>query len=61
MKGFDYSQAGLCFVTICVQEHNRIFGRVSNGAVILDPLGWRFEMSGPSWLCDFLPQRFSIM
>jgi putative transposase len=39
MKGFDYSLAGLYFVTICAHGHKRIFGRVFNGAVVLDPAG----------------------
>jgi putative transposase len=39
MKGFDYSQAGLYFVTICAKGHKRIFGRVFNGAVVLEPAG----------------------
>jgi REP element-mobilizing transposase RayT len=40
MKGFDYSQAGLYFVTICAQGHKRIFGWVFNGTVVLDPPGF---------------------
>jgi REP-associated tyrosine transposase len=39
MKGFDYSLAGLYFVTICVEGHKRIFGRVVDGTVVLDPAG----------------------
>jgi putative transposase len=39
LKGFDYSLAGLYFVTICAEGHKRIFGRVFNGTVVLDPAG----------------------
>jgi putative transposase len=38
-KGFDYSLGGLYFVTICAEGHKRIFGRVFNGTVALDPAG----------------------
>jgi REP element-mobilizing transposase RayT len=39
LKGFDYSLAGLYFVTICAEGHKRIFGRIFNGAVVLEPAG----------------------
>src|SRR5271156_4742747 len=39
MEGFDYSQAGLYFVTICTAGQRKIFGRVFNGAGALDPAG----------------------
>ena len=39
MKSFDYSQAGLYFVTICAHGHKRIFGRVFNGVVVLESAG----------------------
>jgi putative transposase len=39
MQGFDYSQSGLYFVTICAQGHESMFGRVFNGTVVLEPGG----------------------
>ena len=39
LKAFDYSLAGLYFVTICAEEHKRIFGRIFSGTVVLDPAG----------------------
>jgi putative transposase len=39
LKGFDYSPGGLYFVTICAERHKRIFGRVFNGVVALEPAG----------------------
>ncbi len=39
LKGFDYSQAGLYFVTICAPGKRKIFGRVFDGAVVLEPAG----------------------
>lgn len=39
LKGFDYSLAGLYFVTICAEGHKKIFCRVFNGVVALEPAG----------------------
>ena len=39
LKGFNYSQAGLYFVTTCVEGKKKIFGRVFDGTVILEPAG----------------------
>ncbi len=48
LKGYDYSQPGLYFITICVQDMNRIFGRVSNnGQMILNDAGKMIEIE---WL-----------
>jgi REP element-mobilizing transposase RayT len=50
MQGYDYSQAGLYFVTICVQNRECLFGNVSDGEMILNDVGqmiekWRVELS----------------
>ena len=37
LKGYDYSQAGLYFITICTQDRLRLFGEITdngNGAMI---------------------------
>ena len=34
LKGYDYSQAGAYFVTICVQGGISLFGEVVDGAVL---------------------------
>ncbi|MDR1594513.1 MAG: hypothetical protein LBS43_08545 [Prevotellaceae bacterium] len=39
LKGYDYSQAGLYFVTICVQNRRCLFGKIENGEMILNDLG----------------------
>jgi REP element-mobilizing transposase RayT len=39
LKGYDYSQAGLYFITICVQNHVCLFGKIENGEPILNELG----------------------
>lgn len=53
LKGYDYSQAGLYFVTICVQDRKCLFGDIVNGAMILNDAG---RMVENEWLK--LPQRF---
>ena len=35
MKGYDYSRAGLYFVTICIQNRACLFGDVVNGKILL--------------------------
>ena len=30
LKGYDYSQAGLYFITICVQNRELLFGKIEN-------------------------------
>jgi REP element-mobilizing transposase RayT len=35
LKGFDYSQAGAYFVTICAQDRLPLFGRVLEGSMVL--------------------------
>ena len=50
LKGYDYSQAGLYFVTICCQDRVCRFGNIENGEMILNDAGqmvekWRAELS----------------
>jgi len=39
LKGYDYSQAGLYFITICCQNRVHLFGEISNGEMILNTFG----------------------
>ncbi len=39
LKGWDYSSNGCYFVTICVKDKERVFGRVENGKMILSEIG----------------------
>jgi len=39
MKGYDYSQAGQYFITICVQDRACLFGKIENGKMILNEYG----------------------
>jgi len=49
LKGYDYSRAGLYFITICCQDRVCFFGHVENGKMILNDAGnmvakWYFEL-----------------
>jgi REP element-mobilizing transposase RayT len=39
LKGYDYSKAGLYFITICCQDRICRFGEVKNGEMILNKFG----------------------
>ncbi len=54
LNGYDYSRAGLYFVTICVQDRLCLFGDVVNGEMMLNDSG---KMVENEWLK--LPQRFT--
>jgi REP element-mobilizing transposase RayT len=39
LKEYDYSQAGLYFITICVQNRECVFGKIIDEKMQLSPLG----------------------
>jgi len=39
LKGYDYSQAGAYFVTICTQNRKYMFGHVVDGEMVLNDAG----------------------
>ena len=39
LKGYDYSQAGLYFITICCSNNVCLFGEVVNGEMVLNEYG----------------------
>jgi len=43
LKGYDYSQAGLYFITICCQDRACLFGGVVKGEMILNDAGMMVE------------------
>lgn len=53
LKGYDYSQSGLYFVTICCQDRICLFGRIENKKITLNDAG---QMINDEWLK--LPERF---
>jgi len=43
LKGYDYSQAGLYFVTICTQNRECLFGNITDAKMILNDAGKMVE------------------
>jgi REP element-mobilizing transposase RayT len=39
LKGYDYSQPGLYFITLCTQNRLHLFGEIKNGEMILNEAG----------------------
>ena len=39
LKGYDYLQAGMYFVTICVQNRACLFGEIIDGNMVLNDAG----------------------
>ncbi len=54
LKGYDYSQAGLYFITICVEKRECLFGTIINGEMHLNEAG---VMVKTEWLK--LNERFN--
>lgn len=53
LKGYDYSQAGLYFVTICCENREHCFGKIENDEMVLNDAG---KMIDTQWLA--LTTRF---
>jgi putative transposase len=53
LRHYDYSQAGLYFITICTQGHKCLFGKIENGDLVLNNAG---EQMNRCWLN--IPDRF---
>lgn len=47
LVGYDYSQAGLYFVTICCEDKICRFGQVKNGTMVLNEYG---QIANDEWL-----------
>ena len=68
LRGYDYSQAGAYFVTICTQNRACLFGEITGGKMILNDAGrmvekWYHELSNkfPDIRCDeyvVMPDHF---
>ena len=43
LKGYDYSKAGLYFITICSQNRKHLFGKIDNDIMILNEAGNMIE------------------
>jgi putative transposase len=54
LAGYDYSQPGFYFVTICTQEHRPVFGTIVDDQVHLRGPG---QIAQSAWVS--LPRRFA--
>jgi hypothetical protein len=39
LPGYDYSQPGYYFITLCTQDSNHLFGEITGGKMILNDVG----------------------
>ena len=53
LKGYDYSQSGAYFLTICTQNRECLFGGIENGSVCLNGYG---KIASETW--DWLSKRY---
>lgn len=53
LQGYDYTQEGAYFVTICTFQREELFGEISDGAMRLSALG---EIAGNCWTA--IPTHF---
>jgi putative transposase len=54
LPGYDYSQAGAYFVTICVYQRQCLFGEIIDGQMILNQYG-TIVADTYQWLCQRYP------
>ncbi len=47
LKGYDYSAAGMYFITLCTYQRGCLFGEISDGVMQLNRLG---EIAAEEWL-----------
>jgi hypothetical protein len=47
LKGYDYSQSGLYFITICCYQRECLFGNIINSQIILNNFG---QLIKEEWL-----------
>ncbi len=56
LKGYDYSQKGAYFVTICAHNRERLFGGIVDGEMRLNDAGYAVE----KWWLE-LPHKFPLV
>jgi len=54
LKGYDYSQDGVYFITVCIQNHIEWFGNIKNEKMVLNKCGGIVEKQW-AWLGDQYP------
>ncbi len=53
LRGYDYTQNGLYFVTICTHNRENLFGEIKNGKMVLNGVG---KIVGYWW--NTIPEKF---
>ncbi|MBW1940787.1 MAG: hypothetical protein JRI28_05340, partial [Deltaproteobacteria bacterium] len=64
LKGYDYSKAGLYFITICTQNRFCLFGEIENGEMILNDAGMMIKTVWheiPVYYHEFNIHKFVVM
>nr|WP_319396212.1 transposase [uncultured Desulfobacter sp.] len=64
LRGYDYSQAGLYFITICSQGWAHLFGKIIDGEMVLNDAGRmvdRIWHEIPDYYDKFITQEFVVM
>jgi REP element-mobilizing transposase RayT len=64
LKGYDYSQEGLYFITICTQNKLCLFGEIKNGEIVLNDSGIMIKtvwQEIPIYYHEFNIHQFVIM
>ncbi len=56
LKGYDYSQTGSCFVTVCTQNQACLFGNILQGKMAMNNAGKMVQ----HWYSE-LENRFSVI
>src|SRR5262249_42136977 len=56
LQGYDYTQSGAYFITICTYKRAHRFGRVTGGAMVLYPLG---QIAVDCW--NAIPDHFAAV
>jgi putative transposase len=56
LKGYDYRQAGLYFITICCEDRVSRFGHIENGIMLLNECG---QIACDEWYK--LPERYPVI
>jgi REP element-mobilizing transposase RayT len=54
LQEYDYSQNGAYFITICTHNRAHVFGRIENGAMVLNAIG---RIVAACW--DAIPKHFA--
>ena len=64
LKGYDYSQAGAYFVTICVEHRECLFGEIVNGEMQCNAFGeivWKWWNELPNYYAPVVLDEFVVM